>query len=523
MEKIQKSSIFLLLYFVIFLVLFIYLEKSDSIKAQPNSAIQSIVNEISSDSLYNYTKNLEDISRIYGDTLYVGNDTFWVNNTRFSPSHECSLAADYIYSYFADTLGFSNHITGTDTSYVLFRHVHPDYIPEEFLPDSCGWDSALSTSNWQNVVAVIKDTTAYDSCYYVTAHYDSRVGYNTCLESCFTSAPGAHDNAVGVARAMEMGRIIRNHISSDLALKYSICFAFWTGHEQGWIGSASYVDSLTDTEAELIKGLHHVGGFGFCCTCKDSARDVSIRLHRKDSTYSFPYDLANIFIDCGTKYAHLDSFCILEAASAGDDQPFVNRNPLIKAMRGTNYSIESVYGRSCPYYPRGHTVNDTTDNLDSLFVTEFVKMDLAALLALTIPDTLPDVGVGITGIGADSTAVDFLGSYPVNPEIGQDGTLYFRLDVVNHCDQADTGDMWTVVVDLSDSNYTVSKVFTDHILSAHGRDYLFRKEDPDNSNHNMPDSTGDYKYYVKVGAINVSTKEEIEVVDYDYLSFSVVE
>jgi len=82
-----------------------------------------------------------------------------------------------------------------------------------------------------NVIATLPGTnpTARDRVYLVTAHYDSRAGDPNDATS---DAPGANDDASGVAAVMEMARVM-----SPLEFEATIVFALVAGEEQGLIGS----------------------------------------------------------------------------------------------------------------------------------------------------------------------------------------------------------------------------------------------------------------------------------------------
>ena len=72
----------------------------------------------------------------------------------------------------------------------------------------------------------------------ICGHYDTILGDNA--EDTVSRAPGANDNASGVAAILEIARIL---FSVDL--KYSIRFVLFSGEEQGLIGSGHYVDAIT--------------------------------------------------------------------------------------------------------------------------------------------------------------------------------------------------------------------------------------------------------------------------------------
>ncbi len=100
-----------------------------------------------------------------------------------------------------------------------------------------------------NVVATLQgtDPTAASRVYVVSAHYDSRV--NDVLD--FTSdAPGADEDASGVAAVLELARVMAAHPA-----RATIEFALFDGEEQGLFGSAFDAAQLkaagTNVQADL--------------------------------------------------------------------------------------------------------------------------------------------------------------------------------------------------------------------------------------------------------------------------------
>jgi Peptidase family M28 len=92
-----------------------------------------------------------------------------------------------------------------------------------------------------------------DKVILVCAHYDSRM---EDLEDENSRAPGADDNASGVAVILEMARLI-----SNLKLEKTIQLVFFSGEEQGLWGSKHYARQLKDDNADLhrIINLDMVG------------------------------------------------------------------------------------------------------------------------------------------------------------------------------------------------------------------------------------------------------------------------
>jgi Zn-dependent M28 family amino/carboxypeptidase len=82
-----------------------------------------------------------------------------------------------------------------------------------------------------------------DEVIVVCAHYDSRM---EDLEDMNSRAPGADDNASGVAVILEVARLI-----SHLNLEKTIQLVFFSGEEQGLWGSKHYAKHLKDNNVAL--------------------------------------------------------------------------------------------------------------------------------------------------------------------------------------------------------------------------------------------------------------------------------
>jgi len=80
-----------------------------------------------------------------------------------------------------------------------------------------------------NVVATIKGTTDPDRIYIATGHYDS---INSDNSNATLDAPGADDDASGVAVIMELARVLSQH-----PLEATVMLAAVQGEEQGLLGS----------------------------------------------------------------------------------------------------------------------------------------------------------------------------------------------------------------------------------------------------------------------------------------------
>lgn len=79
----------------------------------------------------------------------------------------------------------------------------------------------------------------------VCAHYDSRMKNLADFQS---RSPGANDNASGVSSILEIARILKNQ-----NLDYSLVFAFFSGEEQGLLGSKHYAKYVKDNNVDIYR------------------------------------------------------------------------------------------------------------------------------------------------------------------------------------------------------------------------------------------------------------------------------
>jgi hypothetical protein len=94
-----------------------------------------------------------------------------------------------------------------------------------------------------NVVATLRGSATPNRVYVITGHYDSRV---TDVMNATADAPGADDDASGVAVVMEAARVLAKHGSAA-----TLVFAPVAGEEQGLYGSAHLAQVLKAAGADV--------------------------------------------------------------------------------------------------------------------------------------------------------------------------------------------------------------------------------------------------------------------------------
>ena len=92
------------------------------------------------------------------------------------------------------------------------------------------------SSNQQNIVATLPGTSSHAGVIIIGAHYDSRT-----LDPVDGSslAPGANDNASGVAILLELARVL-----SSRTWNQTVMFVAFAAEEQGRFGSRHFVQEM---------------------------------------------------------------------------------------------------------------------------------------------------------------------------------------------------------------------------------------------------------------------------------------
>ncbi|MEU4681457.1 M20/M25/M40 family metallo-hydrolase [Micromonospora sp. NPDC023737] len=117
-----------------------------------------------------------------------------------------------------------------------------------------------------NVVATLRGETSPNRTYVVTGHYDSRA---TNVMDAVSDAPGADDDASGVAVVMELARLMATRPTAA-----TIVFAAVAAEEQGLYGSAHLAQQLKAAGAD-IQGMFSNDIVG-SSTADDGTRDPRV-------------------------------------------------------------------------------------------------------------------------------------------------------------------------------------------------------------------------------------------------------
>ena len=208
--------------------------------------------------------------------------------------------------------------------------------------DSLGLDASFDTFNYsqtvmRNVIGQLTGTVHPESVIIVCAHLDCT------SEIPATLAPGAEDNASGIAVLLEAARVF-----SSYATDYTIRFIAFTGEEQGLIGSDHYATAM-QRQQQNIKAVINADMVGYS---GPYAEDMHIFCDPNS------YSLGALGASIIANYTQLDTIPHYEQAprSGSDHYPFAIRNyPAIFFIDAWD---------DFDWYPYYHSVSDTIGNLN---------------------------------------------------------------------------------------------------------------------------------------------------------------
>ncbi|MBD3348026.1 MAG: M20/M25/M40 family metallo-hydrolase [Candidatus Eisenbacteria bacterium] len=125
---------------------------------------------------------------------------------------------------------------------------------------SCEDDTLVVDYPAENITGTLPGTGRLQGYYIVCGHYDATASHSFTGDSmwwCDEAAPGADDNATGVAVALEAARVL-----ADLTFPFDIRFVLFSGEELGLLGSEVYADSVA-AAGDTIYGVLNVDMVGY--------------------------------------------------------------------------------------------------------------------------------------------------------------------------------------------------------------------------------------------------------------------
>jgi hypothetical protein len=205
-----------------------------------------------------------------------------------------------------------------------------------------------------NVIATLETDTESDSVCIMGGHYDSIIGSG----DPFSTAPGANDNASGVAAALEVARVMKknNFIPAN-----TIRFVAFGAEELGLFGSKHYSDNALHT-LERIKLMLNNDMIAYETVTDMTNWAVNI-IDYKNSHY-----LRKEAEQLCHKYTVLYPYNNNTYSNASDSYPF--------SLNG----YKALFFFSDKLDPKYHSTGDVVSNCNFEYSAEIVKLNCAILV-----------------------------------------------------------------------------------------------------------------------------------------------
>lgn len=248
-------------------------------------------------------------------------------------------------------------INGEQERIVSRHYIEPgnelayQFIREELERHGYEVNSMLFRVSGKNIMGIKKGTVHPKQYVLLGAHYDS---YPAGL-----LAPGADDNASGVAAVLEAARLFR-----DESFPYTIVLGLWDEEEIGLLGSRAYVQSIGSDNDTLI-GYVNLDMIGW-----DGDDDGLVEINVRPVANSLK--IVDVAQKCNDDYIiGLNLQVINPGPNASDFASFWSGG---YSAIGIN---EVYYGADAnPYW---HTVGDTLGNFNIDYFVKCTKLALATI------------------------------------------------------------------------------------------------------------------------------------------------
>lgn len=288
------------------LLQFLVISTSVDLNPESNGGLRLLVDEVSTERLMNHVWSLTG----YG--------------TRYALTVECNQSAQFLYDYFSSLEGFN----------VTYHHFRIGI-----------------RLGGRNVVAFKSGTTNADEYVLLFAHYDS------ISSDPYNLAPGADDNACGVAAMMEVA-----YLMSKRDWNRSLLFIAFSAEELGFIGSETWVRDHAEILDNIVAGI--------CLDGVGRGEGIWIMFADYESK-----PLADLMVNVSRRLGFEEFYGAESSLAVGGSDS--------AAFLGRGVRIIRLWDKDRTYI---HTPQDTPDTLNPRRLLETAKVVAATLyLLLTKP------------------------------------------------------------------------------------------------------------------------------------------
>lgn len=254
-------------------------------------------------------------------------------------------------------------------------------------------------SNQQNIVATLRGAGSYPGVIVLGAHYDSR---SVDVSDGSSLAPGANDDASGVALLIEVARLM-----SSRTWNQTVVFVAFAAEEQGTYGSFHFVQEmmLDNLLMDVMITNDIVGGH--------PGIPSAIRVFAAGNDLSPSSDTARYMQYVSGLY--LPDFPVEYNQSLDREGRYSDHREFVNVGVGAVRVTESVED-----YSVQHTAADTADRLDYDYLTKVAQFNLAAITSMAgapprppapVVTAMADPGSFILAWATEPTAVGYALSF----------------------------------------------------------------------------------------------------------------
>jgi len=265
--------------------------------------------------------------------------------TRYIFTPECNASAAFLHDYFSNLRGY-------DVQFDHFKVTRR--VSENFTA--------------MNVVASKKGFSKKDETMIVCAHYDSLSEFDPA-----TSAPGANDNAVGVAAMMEVA-----HVVSTFSLNRTIIFLAFSSEEFSLQGSMNWVTK----NSEILNAIVGV----ICLDGVARGKTIAVMFTLEDSD-----SLARYICNTARKLGYENFYERPVGVVGSDSDSFEMKG--VRAVRFWDWDTTFI-----------HTPDDTLETLDANCIKQVATVACVATYKLAT-ESLDEVLVSIGRVPSGSFVI----------------------------------------------------------------------------------------------------------------------
>ena len=298
----------------------IHLDREESKDA--GDKIHLAVNQVNSTKLKNWVDNLSSFHTRHTKSEFIESVAYWLKNE--------------LQSACGDGVYFHNYTQiDKETSYNLKNII-------------CNKEGSMANGDSDPLILI-------------SAHYDNRMQN---ISQTNARAPGADDNASGVAAILELARIL-----SKVNLKNNIQFVLFSGEEQGQWGSTVYAKHLqaNDTRFNTVVNLDMIGYPPHGLNKTTVEYDQGNKITTNDM---YSKNIAHFIENITSEYTNLETS--LQTLGKTDLIPF----------EATGNIVIGLHDGGSELNPNYHNVSDTLSTLDIEYLASVTKLALATILNL---------------------------------------------------------------------------------------------------------------------------------------------